>query len=492
MNIIQPDRSSNAGSDVLSPVAKISTGIRGLDTILHGGLPRGHTILFSGGPGTGKTVLAMEFLCRCAGAGEPGLFVSFEEPVEDLRANSRSIGLDTGPLEAADKLKVLHFQIPHQAVLSGEFNIQGLLALIGGHCRSLGVTTIVLDAVDMLLRVFRHPEKEREQMYVLNDWLRRHSLTSIVTVKSMEEEKQAYSFLDFMADCIISLDQRTDEQVRTRRLKVVKYRGSGFLSNEHPYVISSSGTVLLPVSGVTLEYPAGDRRISTGNEVFDRITEGGFFQGASILVAGPSGSGKTTLASTFARAAGSRNEKTLYVSFEESRSVLLARVKSVGIDLEQDVDAGRLKICSLLPETAGIEEHLLWIFDMVDRFGPDHLVLDAITACRRMGSEPAEFDFLLRLITFCRKKRITCVYTNQIDTMKTVAQISGFRLSSVMDMLVSLQYVDNGTGLSRRLLVVKSRGSGHSMQYHPFTLTGLGIDIQFPADITGDMTTQEG
>jgi circadian clock protein KaiC len=329
-------------------------------------------------------------------------------------------------------------------------------------------------------------------MYLLNDWLRRQSLTSIITVKSMEEKKQTYSFLDFMADCIISLDQRTTDQVRTRRLKVIKYRGSGFLSNEHPYMISSNGTVLLPVSGVTLEYPASDRRISTGNDVFDSITGGGFFRGASILVAGPSGSGKTTLAATFARAAGSRNEKTLYVSFEESQEVLLSRIKSVGIDLDQDVNAGRLKICSLLPETAGIEQHLLWIFDTVDNFDPAHLVVDAISACQRMGSQQAGFDFLLRLITFCRKKKITCIYTDQADAENMVTQISGFQLSSVMDMLVSLQYADTGTGISRRLLVVKSRGSAHSMQYHPFTITGRGIDIQFPGDKTGDIARQEG
>jgi len=473
-------------------IPKIPTHIRGLDAILHGGLPKDRTTLFSGGPGTGKTLLAMEFLYRSALAGEPGLFISFEEQAEDIRANVLSIGLDPGNLEKAGKMKVLHFQIPHGAVRAGDFNIQGLLTLIKGNLNALGATTIVLDALDVLMRVFNDPEREREEMYILNSWLREQSLTAILTVKSMAGKKPSYSFLDFMADCIISLDQRITEQVRTRRLNVVKYRGSGFLSNEHPYVISPHGVVLMPVSAVSLEFPAGKKRISTGNTIFDKIIGGGFFQGASILLAGPSGSGKTTLAVTFTRAACNRGEKTLFISFEESREVLVFRSKNIGIDLQQDVDADRLRFLTLLPETAGVEQHLLWISDAIDAFGPDHLVVDTISACRRMGSRSAVFDLLLRLVVICRQKEITCLYTNQIDVMPEVTHISGLKISSVVDTLAALYYQDDGTKICRRLLVVKSRGSNHSMKYHPFVITGQGIDMAFSDNNGEQIKNQEG
>ncbi len=483
---------SAAPEKATQSIPKVPTGIRGLDTILHGGLPKGHTLLLNGGPGTGKTLLAIEFLYHRALAGEPGLFISFEEYADDIRANAFSIGLDIIKLEQSKKLQILHFQIPHRAVRSGDFTIQGLLTLIKGNLDTLNAKIIVLDAVDMLMRVFGDSEREQEEMYILNDWLREQSLTAILTVKSMVQEKKTYSFLDFMADCIIFLDQRTTGQVRTRRLNVIKYRGTDFLSNEHPYVISSNGVVLMPVSGVSLEYPANKKRISTGDTIFDKIIGGGFFHGSSILLSGPSGSGKTTLAVTFTRAACSRNEKTLYISFEESQDVLFSRSKSIGIDLYQDWDANRLGFLSLLPESAGVEQHLLWICDAIDAFGPDHLVVDAITACRRMGSEDAVFHLLLRLIVICRKKEITCVYTNQKDTMDQVTQITGLKIASVVDTLVSLYYVDDGTRLSRRLLVVKSRGSNHSMRYHPFVITDRGIALASSGKTGEQVKNQEG
>lgn len=492
MNVFDSAPAAAEPESAKQAIPKVPTRIRGLDAVLHGGLPKGNTVLLSGGPGTGKTLLAMEFLYRGALAGEPGLFISFEEQADAVRANVLSIGLDTSNLEQSGKLKILHFQIPHGAIRVGDFNIQGLLSLIKGNLDAIGAKSIVLDAVDVLMRVFGDVEREREEMYILNEWLRDQSLTTILTVKSLVQEKQSYSFLDFMADCIISLDQRTTGQVRTRRLNVIKYRGSDFLSNEHPYVISPDGVVLMPVSAVSLDYPAGKKRISTGNALFDKLTGGGFFRGSSILLAGPSGSGKTTMAVTFTRAAANRGEKTLYVSFEESREVLFSRSKSVGIDLHQDVDENRLRFLSLLPETAGVEQHLLWISDAIDDFDPDHLVIDAITACRRMGSEKAVFDLLLRLIVICRKKQITCLYTNQLEVMDQVTQITGFKISSVVDTLVTLHYVDDGTKLYRRLLVVKFRGSPHSMRYHPFVITEKGIEITSSENKGEQEKEQEG
>lgn len=460
-----------------SAVPKIPTGNPGLDTVLEGGLPRGRTTLFNGGPGTGKTVLAMEFLYRGALAGEPGLFVSFEERSEDLRANAAAMGMDIAAMETAGKLKCLHAEVPHEAVKAGAFDLQGLLAIIEGHARALKTNRIVLDAIDVLMRFFGEPERERKKLYVLNDWLRDRGMTAVLTVKAGPEPSQRYPFLDFMADCVLLLDQRIVGQVRTRRLTIVKYRGSPFLSNEHPYVITPHGMVLIPVSSMTLEQSAPGRRLSSGCESLDECLGGGFQCGTSILLAGASGTGKTTLACLFVREACRQTQRVLYVTYEESQTSLFAGMLSVGIDLQSAVDAHALRVLTLFPESTGIDGHLLTILDAIDAFGPAHIVIDAISACDRMGSEQAAFDFLIRLIMTCRGRGITCLYTNQTSQAEAITRISGVGISSLVDTLIALQYWDDGRELRRRLLVVKSRGSRHSMAYHPFTITDNGLAV---------------
>lgn len=471
------DKHQDEGSRPACAIRKIATGNQGLDTVLRGGLPAGRMTLINGGPGSGKTILAMDFLYRGATAGQPGLFVSFEERAEDLRANAAAMGMDIAAMETAGKLKCMHAPVPHEAVKAGEFDIHGLLAILEGHAGALKTNRIALDAIDVLLRLFGKPDREREELHILHDWLRDHGMTTVLTVKANAQQAQRYPFLDYMADCVLQLDQRMAGQVRTRRLSVVKYRGSAFLSNEHPYVITPRGMVLIPVSSITLEQVTPGQRVSSGCKTLDDCLGGGYQSGTSILLAGASGTGKTTLASLFAREACLRKQKTLYVSYEESQAVLFENMASAGINLQPALDSRALRMLTPFPESAGIDEHLLAILEEINEREPDHVIIDTISACERMGSEQAAFDFLIRLITTCRRRGITCLFTNQMPQSGAITHIGGVGISSLVDTLIVLQYHDDGHELRRQLVVVKSRGSSHSMAYHPFTITGDGFAV---------------
>ncbi len=469
--------SNYAATSVGAPLRKVATGVAGLDIILDGGLPMGRTTVVCGGPGAGKTVLTMEFLFRGAEAGSPGVFLSFEESAEDLRANAASMGMDLGALEAAGMLRVVHAAVPHGAVRSGQFDIQGMLAILDGHTREIDAGFVVIDAIDVLMRVFGDPEKEREELYVFHDWLRQRGLTALLTVKAGPGPRQVYPFLDYMADCVLLLDQRMHEQVRTRRLKVVKYRGSRFLGNEHPFVLSGDGMVLLPLAVATLDREADGEHVSSGSEAFDRRLGGGYLRGSCIVLAGPAGVGKTTLACLFAQAACRRGEKVLYVGLEEAAPTVVRGMAGVGIDLAGHVDDKTLEFLTTIPESRGIEEHLVEILRRIETFEPRHLIVDAISACERMGSRGAAFDFCVRLLTACRQQGITCLYINQVGEAADILRITGMNISSLVDTLVAMSYQDDGTRLSRRLLVVKSRGAKHSMAYHPYAVTDRGIEF---------------
>ena len=459
-------------------IPKAPTGIRGLDVILKGGFPLGRTTILSGMAGTGKTVMAMEFLYRGALEGDPGLFVSFEERAEDIRANASAMSMDLAALEKQSKLAVISAKMPHDAISTGDFDTRGLLAMIEGHAGLMGAKRIVLDAVDSLMSIFENPRREREEISILLNRLRDLAMTTIFTVKAESGGQKLYPFLDFMADCVLFLDQRIDAQVRTRRLSVLKYRGSNFLNNEHPYVLSPEGIVLLPVSSMHSEKLSFKERVSSGNDKLDQIMRGGYLRGSSILLAGPSGIGKTSLACIFAHAACNRGEKVLFVNFESSRESLVQAMQSIGLDMMPALeDDSRLRIIEAMPESLGIEQHLVKIIDEMTRFSPQHLVVDAISACQRMGSDKAVFDFLLRLLTECMARSITCFFTNQISNQEFMPQVGGLSISSLVGTIIVMEYFFEGNRLNRRLMVIKSRGSDHSKDFYQLALTDTGVRL---------------
>lgn len=458
---------------------KTPTCIAGLDDVLHGGLPAGRTTLVSGGPGSGKSIMGIEFLYYSAVNGEPGIFVTFEERAEAVRQNALTLGWDLAPLEKAGKLFLFGAHVDPQAALSGDFNVKGLLAIIEGKAKSMGAGRIVIDAVDVLIRLFDDPARERNELYALHDWLNDHEMAAVLTVKSSAEEAAAsrYAFLDYMADCVIHFDQRIVEQVLTRRLRVIKYRGSSFISNECPFVITEGGIHVIPISTVALRHQALGSKVSSGHPRLDAILDGGYRRVSSILISGTSGTGKTTLANTFVAGACKRGEKVLYISFEESREAMVSSMLSAGIDLRPALQEGKLRIMTAMPEAMGAEEHLFNKLKTIEAFQPDHVVVDAVSSCKRMGTQQAAYQYVMRLANACKEKGITIIFTNQTEGFREEQEVSGIGISSMIDAVIFLRYIEVGGEINRLLLVMKARGQKHSNQYREFLITDHGIDI---------------
>jgi circadian clock protein KaiC len=463
------------------PIPKVPTRITGLDEILEGGLPRGRTTVISGGPGSGKTVLGLEFLCRGAMAGEPGVFVTFEERAEAIRLNALAMGWDLAALEKAGKIAVIEARLPGEEIVSGDFDIQGLLAIVGGHVKRIGARQIVMDALDVLLRIYGDVKHERKELSRLHDWLTDQELTSVLSVKTHHDDNQGsqYEFLDFMADCVIRLDHRVVGQVATRRLRVIKYRGSGFGTNEYPYVFGEHGIVLFPLTTAELTHQPLGTKVSTGLKGLDLMLDGGFRLASCVLISGNSGTGKTTLASTFAEAACHRGERVLYLNFEESKEAMISGMLSPGIDLRPSIRAQTLLVQTATPESTGSDNHLNRVIETIASFKPDHLILDAVSACIRMGSKQAAFDFMMRLVSVVKERGITSILTNQISSgiVNNDEELSGIGFSSVVDAVVQLRFVETGEEMIRQMLIVKSRGSAHSNRRQSYVITDRGIEF---------------
>jgi circadian clock protein KaiC len=458
---------------------KVPTGIAGLDQVLGGGLPAGRMTLLSGGAGSGKSMLGLQCLLHGAGIGEPGILVMFEERAAAVRQNAWSLGWDLAPLEKKDKLYLMNARLDPEAVISGEFSIKGLLAILDQRIRTMRARRIMFDAVDALLHLYDKPLRERHELYALHEWLLDRRLTAIMTVKTIppEEAPSRYAFLDFMADCVIHVDQRVNSQVTTRRLRVIKYRGSASGRNEYPFIIGGDGITVIPITSIAIQHRPLGPKVSSGQPQLDEVLAGGYKRGATILIVGTAGSGKTTLASVFTLAACLRGERVLYLNFEESAESMVGSMLSPGLALWPLIKSGALAIRSYLPEAMGVEEHLYHALKGLDDFQPQHLVVDSISACQRMGSEDAAFEYLMRLLNACKERGITCFYINQATGLDIVTEISGIGISSIIDTIVLLRHIPIGGVMKRELIVMKSRGSKHSEQFHGFRITDRGIDL---------------
>ncbi len=458
---------------------KAPTYIAGLDEVLEGGLPRGRTTVLRGQAGSGKTLLSLEFLLRGALAGEPGIFVGFEEPVAQLRQDAASLGWDLAALEGENRLFLLEAGIKAETVLSGDFSLKGLLAAIAGKGREMGARRVVIDALEVALRLLDEPQKVRAEMHMLNDWLREQGLTVIMTVRPAQGAEAGFmeGFFESMGDCVISLSSRVEDYVTTRRLRVVKYRGSGFGGNEYPYVITDRGLFLAPISTVGLRHKELGEKMPTGVERLDRMLDGGYRRASCVLVAGEPGTGKTTLICAFVRRACDRGERVLYIGFEESQDALVGNMMSCGMDLGPQAEAGRLEFLCQFPEAMGVDEHYLKAMKRIEAMGPQHVVVDAISACERMGGKQAAFDYLMRLLNACKERGITIFLVNQTAGRGDQLEISGNGISSMVDTAILLTYQEEPGETNRLIQVLKSRGSSHSNQKREFRITDQGLAI---------------
>lgn len=458
---------------------KCPTQIEGLDVILKGGLPAGRSSLIIGGPGSGKSLFGLEFLYRAALDGEPGIFISFEERAADLRINTRTLGWDLVPLEQNGKLFLFEARIDPKAIVTGEFGIQSFLAILNHKIKAMGTKLVAIDAIDVLMRLINDERREQNELLALHQWLSEQKVTALLTVKAPRDADHArhYEFLDYMADCVIHLDNRMLGQLSTRRLRVIKYRGSGSGSNEYPFVIEPPGITLLPISDIGLSHQALGGRISTGLAELDNLIGGGYRRASSVLITGSTGTGKTTLCSAFTQAACASGEKVLYLNFEESEAALVSAMLSSGTDLSIGIANGKLHLLTAMPEAMGAEQHLVRALIAIKQVQPSCVVFESASACRRMGTEQAAFEYMMRMINTCKEMGIIIILTNQTAGLSNLDEVSGIGISSLIDSVIQMQLVEDAGVMQRKLLVVKSRGSVHSHRHHNFQISDRGINI---------------
>lgn len=466
---------STSGSIVKSP-----TGIPGFDEITRGGLPHGRVTLVLGGPGTGKTVFALEALVNGARERqEPGIFVAFEENARQVVANAATFGWDLEALER-EQLFFLDARLSPTVVQSGAFDISSLLASLEAKAGEMGARTIVFDGIDVLLTLLDDAAVERREVYRLYEWLQRHGVTGIITAKADESDRpttERYAFMQFMVDCVVLLQQRLTDRVATRSVRVLKYRGSGFDENEFPLVITDAGLEVSTFGLGELDHPAFDERVSTGVPRLDDMLGGGYYRGSSTLITGAPGTAKTTLAGAFAAAACARGERALYVSFDEGAEQLARNLTSVHVDLRPYVDAERLLVYSVRTESRAAEQHLLDIKRRISALRPSVLVLDPISALTKAGAQVAALHAAFRLLDYARTLGITVLCTSLTASEAGAAEATNIEISTLADTWIHLAYLVRGGERNRTLTIVKSRGTRHSNQVRELLLGDDGVSL---------------
>jgi len=459
---------------------KTPTGIQGLDEITGGGLPSGRPTLVSGGAGAGKTMFGLEFLVRGATQyGEPGVFISFEETIPDLAENALSLGFDLHRLVAEKKLFLDHVSISRAEISeTGEFDLDGLFVRIADAVRRVGARRVVLDTLEALFAELPNARILRAEIRRLFGWLKQQGLTTVITAEREGHDKLTrHGIEEFVSDCVILLDHRIREEISTRRLRIVKYRGSTHGTNEYPFLIDEHGISVLPISSLGLDHVAPATRISTGITRLDGMLGGqGFFRGSSILLSGTSGAGKTSVAAHFVDAACRRGERCLYFAFEESPKQIVRNMRSIGIDLDPWVSKGLLQFQAARPTYGGIEQHLLVTHKCVSSFKPGVVVVDPITNLLLVSTLGEVRSMLTRMVDFLKTEQITAVFTSLTAGGGTL-EANEADVSSLMDTWLLLRTIEAGGELNRALYVLKSRGMNHSNQIREFLLTNDGLRL---------------
>jgi len=458
-------------------VTKTLTGIQGFDEITDGGLPRGRTTLVMGGPGCGKTVFALQTLINGANrTQEAGIFVAFEESTRQIIANAATFGWDLPGLEKK-KLFFLDARLAPDVVKAGEFDLAGMLSILRLKAEEIHASCIVFDGIDVLLSLLDDPVAERREIYRIRDWLSQTGMTCIVTQKvGAMEADQRYSFLQFMADCVVVLKHQVVDGSVFRNLRVMKYRGSGFSGDEFPITLTTEGLQLTNRGPTELQYDVTDERVSSGLPRLDSMLHGGYYRGSSVLISGAPGTAKSTLAGLFAEAACERGERTLYVSFDEGAAQIVRNLCSVGIQLAPHVKSGMLKIYSTRTRGPNIEDQFGTLRAKILEDKPRCLVLDPISALSAKLAHVASADAAQYFLDFLKGEGITAVNTSMMDSVSDDETTSA-GISTIADTWIHLSYLVQDGERNRALTIVKSRGSEHSNQVRELTLSSEGVTL---------------
>ncbi len=459
---------------------KCPTGIRGLDQIIGDGLPRGRLTLVCGGAGAGKTLFGIEFLVRGAlEHGEPGVFMSFEEHPAELAANTASLGFRLDELIGQKKLLIDRVAVDAAGLVeSGHYDLEGLFIRLTQAIDAVGARRVVLDTIEVLFGALTNPGIIRGELRRLFGWLKDKGVTTVITGERGEGRLTRRGLEEYVSDCVIVLDQRVVEQIATRRLRIVKYRGSLHGTNEYPFLIDPQGLLVLPITSMALDYPAPDEFISTGLPKLDAMLDGkGYFRGSTLLVSGAAGTGKTSMAAHFIDAACRRGERCLYFAFEESPAQVSRNMRSIGIDLQHWVTLGLLKFSAVRPSTFGLEVHISMMLKLIEDFHPEVVVLDPASSLESAGTMLDARSMLMRLIDLLKARQISSMFTSLTAGAEITWQ-SIVGVSSLIDSWILLRNQEQGGVQVRSLYILKSRGMKHSNQACQLLFTDHGLDLE--------------
>jgi circadian clock protein KaiC len=460
----------------LPSLPKARTGIKGLDDVTLGGFPAGRPTLVCGGPGCGKTLLATSFLVNGAVMfGEPGVFMTFEESGADLMQNVSSLGYDLAELAAGKMIAVDFVRVERSEIEeSGEYDLEGLFVRLSHAIKQIGAKRVVLDTLEVLFAGLGDTQILRAELRRLFAWLKERRVSAIITAERGTGALTRFGLEEYVSDCVVLLDNRVDEQITTRRLRIVKYRGSAHGTNEYPFLIDRRGISVLPVTSAGLAHDASGEVISTGIPGLNHMLGvGGFYLGTSVLVTGTAGTGKTSLASHFVESVCARGERCLFFAFEESPAQIVRNMRSIGLDLQPRVDSGLLRFEAARPSLFGLEMHLARMYREIEEFSPAAVVLDPISALR--GESGDIHSMLLRVIDLLKSRQITAYLTNLLADGRAGTTDAG--VSSLMDTWISLTQLESNGERNRGLYVLKSRGMNHSNQIREYQLTSQGVNL---------------
>ena len=460
-------------------LSKSPTGIIGLDKITEGGIPKGRPTLICGGAGCGKTLFSMEFIVRGAiEYNEPGVFMAFEEKADELAINVASLGFDLEKLQADKLLKLDHVYIERSEIEeTGEYDLDGIFIRLGHAIDSIGAKRVVLDTIENLFASLNNQAIIRAELRRLFQWLKSKNVTTIITGEKGDGTFTRHGLEEYVSDCVILLDHRVTNQISTRLLRIVKYRGSVHGTNEYPFLIDRNGISVLPVTSLTLEHEVSTERVSSGIPALDKMLGGqGFYKGSSILVSGTAGTGKTSIAGYFANETCSRGERCIYFAFEESPKQIIRNMKSIGIQLQNHVDEGLLKFHASRPTLNGLEMHLVSIHQMVEDFKPQTVILDPITNLITVGSVSEVKTMLIRLIDFLQAEQITVMFT-ALTLNNIVNEQTDEGVSSLVDAWLLVRDIEFNGERNRGMYVMKSRGMKHSNQVREFVISDEGLNL---------------
>lgn len=464
----------------LAGVEKCPTGIRGLDEITGGGVPRGRPTLVCGGAGSGKTLMAMEFIVHgIRDYGEPGVFMAFEEMTGDLTKNVASLGYDLDDMVRRKQLALDYVYIERSEIEeTGEYDLEGLFVRLDTMIKEVGAKRVAIDTIEALFASLPNEAILRAELRRLFRWLKDRKVTAIITGEQGKETLTRHGLEEYVSDCVIFLDHRVVNQIATRRLRVVKYRGSAHGTNEYPTMIDEHGMSVLPISSLGLNYDVSSERIPTGIKQLDEMFSGqGYFRASSVLVSGSAGTGKTSMAAAFVDAACRRGERALYLAYEEAPSQIVRNMQSIGYDLEQWVRKGLLRFQAVRSTLYGLEHHLVTIHKQVNEFDPSVVVIDPITNLMTIGEMGDIKSMLTRVIDFLKSRSITALFTSLTEG-GIPTESSEVGVSSLMDTWLLLRNIETGAEHNRLLFILKSRGMAHSNQVREFLLSDQGINLR--------------